>query len=116
MTLGTLVLLVLALYIFQLFMQELSGWGRDPGALLRPRDESPARATLAVRLATRQGQPARSPAAVPGPHDTGRRHGRSAVPGASVVLAARMLYVPAYASGLPALRSMTWLWGWRGLR
>ncbi len=43
-------------------------------------------------------------------------HGRSAGErGAAVFLVARVLYVPAYLSGVPGLRSAVWVGSWVGL-
>lgn len=118
MTLMTLVLLVLALYVVQLFLQETSRYRFDLKGIVGNRDHPPAPSLLAGRLERakdnlREALPLflglAMLAYVAGPDP------RAAVPGGTVFLLARILYVPAYASGLPWVRSLLWLAAHAGL-
>ena len=117
MTLSTIVILVLALYLLQLFAQEISRFGFNLKALVGNRDHPPAMSTVAARL-----DRARHNMIEAMPFFLGLTmlafasgHAPEAVRGATVFLVARVLYVPAYASGLPWLRSLLWLTGNAGL-
>lgn len=50
MTLTTIVLLVLALYLVQIFLQEVSRFGLDPRGIVGNRDDLPALSVMAGRL------------------------------------------------------------------
>lgn len=114
MSLTTIILLVLALYMVQIFLQETSRFGFDLRGILGNRDNPPelsvisgrldraknnmmeslpiflALALLALFKGVNQGEESRA---------------------ALVFLVARILYVPAYVSGIPLLRSAVWLTG-----
>lgn len=112
MTLTTLILLVLALYLLQIFLQETSRFGFDLRGIVGSRDHPPAPSVIAGRLERakdnlRESLPfflALALLAVVRGGDTSR-----SAHAATVFLVARVAYVPAYVSGLPWLRSITWL-------
>lgn len=112
MSLSTNVLLVLALYVLQLFLQETSRFKFHVGAIVGNRDSLPQASLIASRL------------------DRAKDNLREALPlflglsllaivngadtvistrAATVFLVARIAYVPAYVSGLPWIRSIIWL-------
>ena len=114
MTLTTNILLVLALYMVQLFLQETSRFGFDLWGIVGNRDKLPEMSVVAGRL------------------DRAKNNMREALPiflalallalvkggdtskvahAATVFLIARVVYVPAYVSGIPMLRSLVWLVG-----
>jgi len=118
MTLTTIILLVLALYMVQLFLQETSRFGFDLRSIVGKRDNLPEMSVVAGRL------------------DRAKNNMREALPiflalallalvrggdtnevahAASIFLIARVVYVPAYVSGVPMLRSLVWLVGVAGL-
>ncbi len=118
MSLTTITLLVLALYVLQLFLQETSRYRFDLKAIMGNRDDPPAPSRLAARLDRAQenmrealslylGLALLAFTAAPDP--------QAAQPGALLFLVARVAYVPAYASGIPVLRSALWLGGMAGL-
>lgn len=112
MTLTTIVLLVLLLYMVQIFLQEVSRFGFDLLGIVGNRDNLPEISVVAGRLDRAKSNLLESLpiflalallALVKG-RDT------SAVTHASLVfLVARVIYVPAYVSGIPMLRSIVWL-------
>lgn len=112
MNLTTLILLVLGLYMVQLFLQETSRFGFDLRGILGNRDQPPKMSVVAERLARAKNNMLESLpvfitlallALIKG-GDT------SAVAGAaSIFLIARALYVPVYVIGVPVLRSLVWL-------
>jgi len=113
MSLTTIILLVLALYMLQLFLQETSRFGLDLKLLVGSRDNPPDMTLVAARM------------------DRAKNNLMEAMPlflalallalvkgvdtescvtnGAMLFLAARVLYVPAYAGGLPWFRSLLWI-------
>ncbi len=118
MTLTTIILLVLALYVVQLFLQETSRFGFDLRSIMGDRDRPPEMTVVANRL------------------DRAKRNMQEALPlflalallalikgrdtaavtqAALIFLIARAVYVPAYVSGVPVLRSLVWLVGVAGL-
>jgi uncharacterized MAPEG superfamily protein len=118
MALTSIILLVLALYMVQLFLQETSRFGFDLRGILGSRDALPAMSVVAARL------------------DRAKNNMREALPiflalallalirggdtskvahAALLFLIARIVYVPAYVSGIPMLRSLVWLVGVAGL-
>ncbi len=111
MALSTIVIWVLVLYLAQLFAQEISRYGFNLKALVGNRDHPPAMSPVAARL-----DRARNNMIEAMPFFLGLTvlayasgHAQDAVRGATVFLVARALYVPAYASGWPWLRSLLWL-------
>ncbi|MEZ5997427.1 MAG: MAPEG family protein [Hyphomonas sp.] len=118
MNLTLIVLLVLALFMVQLFLQETSRLGFDIRAITGPRDTLPAPSVIAARLDRAKNNMLEalpfflglSMLALASPSGAA-----AAANGAAVFLVARILYVPAYVSGLPWLRSLIWLGGNAGL-
>lgn len=112
MSLTTIVLLVLALYVVQIFLQETSRFGFDLRGIVGNRDNLPEMSVVAGRLDRAKNNLLESLpiflalallALVKG-GDLGR-----ATHAALAFLVARIVYVPAYLSGVPLLRSLVWL-------
>lgn len=118
MHLTTIILLVLALYVAQIFLQETSRFRFDLKGIVGSRDVQPEASVIAARL------------------DRAKNNLLEALPifialallaltkgtdqeaeaqGALVFLVARVVYVPAYVSGIPWLRSLVWLVSMLGL-
>lgn len=118
MTLVTVILLVLALYVGQLFLQETSRFGFDLRGIVGNRDKPPEMSVVAGRLDRAKGNMlealpiflALALLALVKGGDTSE-----VTRGASIFLIARVVYVPAYVSGVPMLRSLAWLAGLAGL-
>ena len=114
MTLTTIILLVLALYLAQLFLQETSRFGFDLWRIVGNRDNPPQMSVVAGRLDRAKNNMqealpiflALALLALVNGRDTS-----AVVHAASIFLVARVVYVPAYASGVPMLRSLVWLVG-----
>jgi uncharacterized MAPEG superfamily protein len=112
MTLTTIILLVLLLYLAQIFLQETSRFRFDLRAIVGNRDNPPEMSIVAGRLDRAKTNMlealpfflALALLALIRGGDT-----RWATYGATVFLFARIVYVPAYVSGLPWLRSLIWL-------
>ena len=112
MTLTTIILLVLALFMVQLFLQETSRFGFDVRCIVGNRDHLPDLSVIAGRLDRAKNNMLEAlplflglaMLALVKSGDNG-----DAVTDAAVFLAARVAYVPAYVSGLPWLRSIAWL-------
>nr|WP_298145564.1 MAPEG family protein [uncultured Pseudomonas sp.] len=114
MTLTTTILLVLGLYMLQLFLQETSRFGFDLRGIVGNRDNAPPLSTLAGRLERAKGNMLESLPLFLGIALLAVAKGRETAlvnNAASVFLFARIAYVPAYVSGLPMLRSAVWLVG-----
>lgn len=114
MTLTTIILLVLALYMVQIFLQETSRFGFDLWGIVGNRDKQPELSIVAARLDRAKNNmlealpiflPLALLALVKGGDTSKVAHA------ASVFLIARVVYVPAYLSGIPMLRSLVWLVG-----
>ena len=114
MTLTTIILLVLALYMVQIFLQETSRFGFDLWGIVGNRDKQPEMSIVAARLDRAKNNmlealpiflPLALLALVKGGDTSKVAHA------ASVFLIARVVYVPAYVSGIPMLRSLVWLVG-----
>ena len=114
MTLTTIILLVLALYMVQIFLQETSRFGFDLWGIVGNRDKQPEMSIVAARLDRAKNNmlealpiflPLALLALVKGGDTSKVTHA------ASVFLIARVVYVPAYLSGIPMLRSLVWLVG-----
>lgn len=112
MTLTTIILLVLALYVVQIFLQETSRYGFHLRGIVGNRDNLPELSVLAGRLDRAKNNMLESLpiflglallALVKG-NETG-----AVTHAASIFLIARVIYVPAYLSGVPWLRSLVWL-------
>lgn len=112
MTLTTIILLVLALFMVQIFLQETSRFSFDLWAIVGNRDESPEMSIIAARLDRAKNNMlealpfflALALLALVKGGDT-----NLTVDGATIFLIARVAYVPAYVSGIPMLRSLVWL-------
>ena len=114
MSLTTIILLVLALYMVQIFLQETSRFGFDLWGIVGNRDNPPEMSVVASRLDRAKNNMLEALpiflglallALVKG-GDTSK-----VAYAASVFLIARIVYVPAYVSGVPMLRSLVWLVG-----
>ncbi len=117
MSLTTVTLLVLLLFVVQLFLQETVRYHFDLWRIMGNRDERPQKTVLAARL-----ERAKNNMIEALPLFLGLAMltlfaggGNAASPGATLFLAARILYVPLYAAGVPVLRSLVWLAGMAGL-
>ena len=118
MSLTTIILLVLALYVVQLFLQETSRFSSNLWGIVDNRDNPPQLSVLAGRLDRAKNNMLEALplflgvallALVKG-HDKGL-----AADAALVFLIARVAYIPAYVSGVPVLRSLIWLVGMASL-
>jgi uncharacterized MAPEG superfamily protein len=114
MTLTTIILLVLGLYMLQIFLQETSRVGFDLRGILGNRDNPPEMSVVAGRLNRAKNNMLEAlpvflslavMALVKGGDPGTVTHA------AMVFLIARVVYVPAYVSGVPILRSIVWLVG-----
>lgn len=112
MTLTTIILLVLALYLVHLFLQETSRFRFDIRAIVGNRDHPPEMSIVAARLDRAKNNMLEALplfltlallALVKGDATA------QAAQGATIFLVARVVYVPAYVSGIPLLRSIVWL-------
>lgn len=112
MTLTTIIFLVLALYMVQIFLQETSRFGFDLRGIVGNRDNLPEMSVVASRLDRAKNKMLESLpiflalallALVKGGDTSRIAHA------ALVFLIARVVYVPAYVSGVPILRSLVWL-------
>lgn len=110
----TIILLVLALYMAQLFFQETSRFGFHPRVLMGNRDNPPEMSLVAGRLdRAKSNMQEALPiflilallALIKGGDTSKVTHA------AMIFLIARVIYVPAYVSGIPMLRSLVWLVG-----
>lgn len=112
MTLTTIILLVLALYLLQLFLQETTGYRFNLWRIIGNRDRAPELSALAGRLERAKDNMIESlviflPLALIALMRGGDN--AQAAHAALAFLIARIVYVPAYASGIPGLRSLAWL-------
>ncbi|MFZ1744185.1 MAG: MAPEG family protein [Pontixanthobacter sp.] len=118
MTLTTIVLLVLGLFVAQLFLQETSRFGLDLMGIIGNRDKLPTPSVVAARLDRAKNNMLEALPLFLGLAMLAFLSGgepNEAANGATVFLIARILYVPAYMSGIPMLRSLLWLAGMAGL-
>ena len=114
MTLTTIVLQVLALYVVQLFLQEISRFGFDLWGIVGNRDKLPEMSVVAGRLDRAKDNMLEALPLFLGLALLALVKGgdTSEVTGAAAIfLIARAVYVPAYVSGVPMLRSLVWLAG-----
>jgi len=114
MTLTTIILLVLALYMIQIFLQETTRFGFDLRGIVGNRDNLPEMSVVAGRLDRAKNNMLEALpmflalallALITG------RDSNDVAHAALVFLVARVIYVPAYVSGIPMLRSLVWLVG-----
>ncbi|WP_095012285.1 MAPEG family protein [Tsuneonella mangrovi] len=115
---ATVILLVLALYAVQLFLQETTLYRFDMRAIVGNRDHIPEPGVIAGRLGRakdnlREALPAFIALALLSM--VLRVDQGLALKGAWLFLVARVLYVPAYVSGVILLRSAVWLVSLAGL-
>lgn len=118
MTLTIVVLLVLALFVAQIFFQETSRYHFNLWMIMGTRDVRPEPSLLAARLDRAKNNMLEALPLFLGlamlalikEGDTG-----PAVHGATVFLIARTLYIPIYAAGIPVVRSLVWLAGMGGM-
>ena len=112
MTLTTIIFLVLALYMLQIFLQETSRFGFDLNGIVGNRDNPPEPSVLAGRLDRAKNNMLESLPIFLGLALLALVKDNETVAmtrAASVFLIARVVYVPAYVSGIPWLRSLVWL-------
>lgn len=118
MHLTTIILLVLALYVAQIFLQETSRFRFDLKGIVGNRDVLPEPLVIAGRLERakdnlREALPIFIALALLAL--TRGTNQEAEAQGALVFLIARVVYVPAYVSGIPWLRSLVWLVSMAGL-
>ncbi|MCB9994665.1 MAG: MAPEG family protein [Hyphomicrobiaceae bacterium] len=114
MSLTLIVLLVLVLYVFQIFLQEVSGHWTNLGAIVGNRDTAPDLSQVAARLNRAKNNMLEALPLFLGLSMLVLVRGGDTTMAswaAMGFLVARMLYVPAYVSGLPWLRSIIWFAG-----
>ena len=112
MTLATIVLLVILLYFAQIFLQEVSRFGFDLWGIVGTRDKLTETSVVAGRLDRAKNNLLESLPIFLALALLAMVKGRDtdAVTNAALVfLVARVIYVPAYVSGIPMLRSIVWL-------
>ncbi len=117
-----LILLVLALFVLQTLLPASFRYlGRDPGrplsVALGPRDDPPPQSRMGGRAerALANMQEALPVFLTLALLNLYLGTGDLALTGATVFLAARVLYVPAYLAGIPGLRTLIWAAGVVGL-
>ncbi|MEP3227141.1 MAG: MAPEG family protein [Parasphingorhabdus sp.] len=111
MMMTAIILTVLIVYVVQLFLQEMSLLGVDRKKLLGNRDSLPEHTVVSARLERAKNNMMEALpiflglallAIIKDGDDS------AATTGALVFLVTRILYVPAYASGIRAVRSILW--------
>ena len=118
MHLTIIILLVLALYVVQIFLQETSLYRFNLFQIVGNRDTRPDESVIAARLERAKNNMLEALPLFLGlallalVKNAG--NGRIA-DAATVFLVARILYVPIYAAGIPLLRSIVWLAGMAAL-
>lgn len=118
MTLTTVVLLVLLLFVVQIFLQETSLYRFDLWQIMGNRDLRPKMSVIAARLDRAKNNMLEALPLFLGLAMLSLVKGSGAgeaTNGAIVFLLARVVYVPVYAAGIPVLRSLVWLAGMTGL-
>ena len=118
MTMTTIIILTLALYVVQLFLQETSRLGLGLKNLLGNRDALPEHTVVSARLDRAKNNMMEALPIFLGLALLALvKNGDSSAAnsGALVFLIARVLYIPAYASSIRAVRSILWLAGMIGL-
>ncbi len=118
MTLTTAILLVLALFVVQIFLQETSRYRFALRPIVGNRDHPPAMSVVAARLDRAKNNMMEALPLFLGLALLGLTQGRGTTEvahGATIFLVARVVYVPVYAAGIPVLRSLVWLVGMAGL-
>jgi uncharacterized MAPEG superfamily protein len=118
MTLTTVVLLVLLLYVAQIFLQETSRYRFNLWQIMGNRDTRPEESVVAARLNRAKNNMLEALPLFLGLAMLALAKGSNAdlaVNGASIFLFARVIYIPIYAAGIPILRSLVWLAGMAGM-
>ena len=118
MTLTTVILLVLLLFVVQLFLQETSRYHFNLWQIMGNRDTQPEETIIAARLDRAKNNMLEALPLFLGLAMLSLIKGGDAGAtdnGAILFLIARILYVPIYAAGIPVLRSLVWLAGMAGL-
>jgi len=118
LSLTTIILLVLALYVVQIFLQETSLYRFNLFQIVGNRDTRPMASVIAARLERAKNNMLEALPIFLGlallalvkDGDSSR-----VVDAATLFLVARILYLPIYAAGIPVLRSLVWLAGMAGL-
>jgi len=118
LNLTIIILLVLALYVVQIFLQETSLYRFNLCQIVGNRDLRPESSVVAARLERAKNNmmealPLFLGLALLALVKDGDN--LKVVNAATVFLVARVLYVPIYAAGIPVLRSAVWLTGMAGL-
>jgi uncharacterized MAPEG superfamily protein len=117
-TLTIIVLLVLALFVVQIFLQETSRYRFNLWTIMGNRDEPPEDSLVAARLNRAKNNMMEALPLFLGLALLALVKGGNtgpAVHGAIIFLVARVAYVPIYAAGVPVLRSLVWLAGMGGM-
>lgn len=112
MTLTTIILLVLLLFVVQIFLQETSRYGFDLKLILGNRDVIPQASLVAARLERAKNNMMEALPLFLGLALLALAKGaetHQVDQGAALFLFARVAYVPIYAAGIPVLRSAAWL-------
>jgi uncharacterized MAPEG superfamily protein len=112
MTLATIVLFVLALFAVQIFLQETSRFGFDLRAIVGNRDHPPQMSIVAGRLERAKNNMLEALPVFVALAALAMAKGNGAgeaTHGALIFVIARAVYVAAYVSGVPMLRSVVWL-------
>lgn len=107
-----IIVLTLALYFLQIFLQETSRYGFDLKAIVGPRDNPPQLNLISGRLERAKNNMLEALPIFLGLALVGLVKGGDFTPttqAAFVFLVARIFYVPAYLSGVIMLRSAVWL-------
>ena len=118
MTLTTVILLVLLLFVVQLFLQETSRYRFNLWQIMGNRDTRPKETIIAARLDRAKNNMLEALPLFLGLAMLSLIKGGNAGAtdnGAILFLIARIIYVPVYAAGIPVLRSLVWLAGMTGL-
>ena len=111
MTLTSIILLVLALYVLQIFLQETSLYRFNVWQILGNRDERPEMSVIAARLDRAKNNMMEALPLFLGLALVKEGDHSKVVTAATWFLVARTVYVPVYAAGIPVLRSVVWLTG-----
>lgn len=118
MNLTTIILLVLVLYVVQIFLQETSRFRFNLTGIVGNRDVQPEPSVIAARLERAKNNMQEALpifislallALIKGSEPGAETHA------ALIFCIARIVYVPAYVSGIPLLRSLVWLVSMFGL-
>jgi uncharacterized MAPEG superfamily protein len=118
MTLITVVLLVLALFVVQIFLQETSRYRFNLWTIMGNRDKQPEDSLIAARLNRAKNNMMEALPLFLGLAMLALVKGGNTAPavhGATTFLVARVVYVPIYAAGIPVVRSLVWLAGMGGM-